>query len=545
MIFDDFPVEDSLGAILAHTVRLSSRKVIKKGTVLEQHHIDMLKDSGRTSIMAAQLEPGDVSEDAAAHAIAHALLGGNIQATPASTGRCNLMAAASGVVVFDPDLITQLNLVIESITIATLNPHDFVRKGQMVATIKIIPFSVTDAALQETLDKIKPATGLHIAPIDTAARIGLVLSNTQGGREQLLDKASKTLQKRLEDLGCQLAQEKRCDHETRSVATTIGELQQAKCNLIIICGATATVDRNDVVPAGIKLAGGAIEHYGMPVDPGNLLLLGRLDKIAVIGMPGCARSPKFNGFDWVLQRVLAGLTFSRQDFASLGVGGLLDEMPGRPLSRDRAVSDSDPALIQPDEGMNIAAIVLAAGRSMRMGEVNKLLSKIDGTSLVRHAVEAALQSTAVTVTVVTGHEADDIKVDLEGLDVTFVHNPDYKDCMSTSVQAGLTALKDDIDGAVVCLGDMPRVNEDHINKLIEAFDPAMDQAICVSCYGGKRGNPVLWSSHYFSEIMQLSGDAGARQILRRHGSEIIEVNMDSDAVLKDIDTPEALKSFQQ
>jgi molybdenum cofactor cytidylyltransferase len=544
MIFAALPPGDTMGAVLAHTMRLSARKVIKKGTVLEQHHIDLMLEAGRASVTVAKLESGDVTEDDAASLIAQALIGEHVETTRASTGRCNLVASSSGVLVYDSHLITSLNLIDEAITIATLSPYDVVQKGQMVATIKINPFAVPQSALDQIKNKITSANILRIAQIDPATQVGLVLTNTQGGRENLLDKASQSLSTRLENLGCSLFKEHRCDHDEVAIKNAILELQKTDCDPIVICGATATVDRRDVVPAGIVAAGGVITQYGIPVDPGNLLLLGNLKETRVVVMPGCARSLKLNGFDWILSRTLAGLNISREDVAALSVGGLLEEMPGRPLSRERAVSTSDTSQLAQGTVKNIAAIVLAAGRSTRMGDDNKLLSTVQGKSLLRHAIDAASNSNASSITVVTGFENELVGKSIKGLDVAIIHNPDFKDGMSTSVQRGIASLPDDIDGVVVCLGDMPGVQASHIDALIEAFDPELDRAICVACYAGKRGNPVLWSQHYFSEIMQLSGDAGARQILRRHADEIVEVSMSDDAVLLDIDTPQALADHQ-
>lgn len=544
MIFDTFALDNALGTILAHTIRLNPKTVIKKGTVLEKSHLASLKQAGKSTIMAAKLEANDVSEDHAAQQIAHALGGDHVTLSRASTGRCNLIAEARGVVHIEGALITGLNLVSESITIATLAPYALVTPKQMIATIKIIPFAVTQAALEAVLELITASHALRISPIQSNATIGMVLTNTVGGRESLLDKAQQALQIRLENLGCQLNHHLRCAHDTASITDSINQLNAKGCNPIFICGATATVDRFDVAPAAIIAAGGGIERYGIPVDPGNLLVLGSIDTTKVIVMPGCARSLKLNGFDWVLERVLADVPISNLDFATLGVGGLLEEMPSRPLSRSSAVAfDPSPTLAQGSAA--IAAIILAAGQSTRMGKDNKLLTSVGGRTMLAQAVAAATQSKATHVTIVTGHQADEIKQALPEFSGKFVHNPNFKDGLSTSVQCGIASLNDEFDGALIILGDMPGINAEHVNALIEAFDPELDHAICVATHHGKRGNPVLWSRYFFAEMMQLTGDRGARHLLRQHGDVIIEVEMTDDAVLIDIDTKDELLSHQE
>src|SRR5262249_57563189 len=113
-------------------------------------------------------------------------------------------------------------------------------------------------------------------------------------------------------------------------AGTIGEGGK----LVLIFGASAIPDRRDVIPAAIEAAGGNVEHFGMPVDPGNLMLIGSAAGRAVLGAPGCARSPKENGFDWILARLLCGLPVRRSDITGMGVGGLLMEIVTRPQPRE-------------------------------------------------------------------------------------------------------------------------------------------------------------------------------------------------------------------
>jgi molybdenum cofactor cytidylyltransferase len=281
--------------------------------------------------------------------------------------------------------------------------------------------------------------------------------------------------------------------------------------------------------------GGSIEHFGMPVDPGNLMLIGNAHGRPVLGAPGCARSPKENGFDWVLMRLLAGLPVSREDITGMGVGGLLMEIVTRPQPREEPVID---------KGRSFAAVILAAGRSTRMGGPNKLLAEITGKPLARIAAEAALESRARPVIVVTGHQGETVRSALSDLPLEFVDNPDFADGLSTSLRTGIAALPSDIDGAVVLLADMPQVDSALIDKLIAAHDPEKGALIAVPVLDGKRGNPVLWSKRFFPELTALEGDVGARHLIGKYGEAVVEVPVTGAAALTDIDTPDALKAVK-
>jgi molybdenum cofactor cytidylyltransferase len=319
-------------------------------------------------------------------------------------------------------------------------------------------------------------------------------------------------------------------HETNALAAAVREVTAAGAELIIVFGASAIADRRDVIPSALEACGGRIEHLGMPVDPGNLLLVGDLDGRPVLGAPGCARSPKENGFDWVLVRLLAGLPVAGADITRMGVGGLLMEIVTRPQPREEPKP----------EGRRVAGIVLAAGRSTRMGGANKLVADLAGKPLVRIVAEQVLASRARPVIVVTGHQHDRVEAALAGLPVNCVQNRDYARGLSSSLKAGISAVPADVDGAIVCLGDMPQMTAGLIDRLIDAFDPERGALIVVPTLGGKRGNPVLWSRRFFHDLGELEGDVGARHLIGGYGDAVAEVPVTGSGAFLDIDTPDAL-----
>jgi len=193
---------------------------------------------------------------------------------------------------------------------------------------------------------------------------------------------------------------------------------------------------------------------------------------------------------------------------------------------------------------NIACIMLAAGRSTRMGATNKLLADIGGKPMVRRVAEAALASRARPILVVTGHQAASVVAALVALEATFVDNPDYAIGLSTSLKAGIGAVPTSADGALVLLGDMPQITGEHLDRLIAAFAAAPGDAIIVPTHAGRRGNPVLWPRAHFAEMLQLEGDAGARRLMAAHAGDVREVDLGTDAIFADVDTPEALAELR-
>ncbi len=541
MKFGETPIREAAGVILAHSIR--ERGIgFRKGRLLSAGDIAALADAGIQTVTAVRLDDGDLDENAAAARIGAAIAGANLAVSAPGTGRCNLTAAKPGLAVIDPGRVDGLNLIDESVTLATLAPLTRVAAGDLVATVKIITFAVPGATVERCIAQAEG--GVAVAPF-TPHRVGLVQTRLPGLKPQLYLKAEQVTQARLASLGCGLARNILCDHDVEAVAAALDELRAAGCDIALVLGATAIADRADVIPAAVVRLGGTIEHFGMPVDPGNLMLLAGIGPMRVLGLPGSARSPRLHGFDWVLQRIIAGIGISGQELMRLGVGGLLKEIPSRPQPRASAVpgKTTDEASMS-ENPPRIAAIILAAGQSRRMGAANKLLADIDGKPMVAHAADAALASGADPVIVVTGHEPDQVAAALDGRAVELVHNPDFADGLSTSLRCAIAALPGDIDGALVCLGDMPGVDARHLDRLIAAFDPSSGAALVVPTFQGKRGNPVLWQRRFFDEMTEISGDVGARHLIGAHEDELVEIAMDDDAILTDLDTPEALAAHR-
>jgi len=337
--FGEVVLADAENCVLAHSVKLHDG-TLRKGMVLGAPEILRLALGGVERVVVARIEGHDVAEDVAAARVAAALGGAGVETGGAATGRVNLYAAHDGLLALDVPRIEAANQVHEGLTIATLHADSVVKRGQMLATIKIIPYAVPGEALADLLLRLKASRPALSVSGWRSISVGLVLTHVGDVKSSMLAKMRNSVVQRLEPLGGSLVAEAVVPHQEALLATALRTMLAGdpEPDLLLVSGAAATVDREDVVPAAVVRAGGTVLHAGMPVDPGNLLVLARLPRAVqacpVVGIPTCARSPKLNGFDFVLRRFAAGMPVTSQHLMAMGVGGLLTEIENRPMPRD-------------------------------------------------------------------------------------------------------------------------------------------------------------------------------------------------------------------
>lgn len=525
MKFGPVKIEDALGAILAHSTQAGKRR-IRKGRNLTTEDISDLKTAGIGQVTVAVLSAGDVHEDAAAELLASALIEEtetHLRLNAPFTGRVNIYAQNAGILCVDASAVNKFNKVDPSITVSTLPDMVRVQARDLVATVKIIPFAAPGDKIREA---IAQATGALTLAAFKPKDVTLILTQTAAMKASLLTKGKQVIEQRLQSLGCTLRETRIAQHNTTELA---GALAAAATDLVLILTASATSDENDVGPAALLAAGGKLSRFGMPVDPGNLLFFGHLGAKTVVGLPGCARSPALNGADWVLERLVSGIEVTADDIAAMGVGGLLKEISTRPQPRGAA----PPAAARP----KVEVIMLAAGASSRMGSVDKLLEQIDGETLLHRSAKVALNTQADRVLVVLPPDHELRQVVLEGLAVDIVPSPDWKIGMSASILAGLSAVSDDCDAVIVALADMPEITPDHMNRLIAAFDPTENREICRAVSAdGTPGHPVLFGRRFFETLATLTGDRGARDVLKEAPEFLVDVQTLGQGAVIDLDT---------
>jgi molybdenum cofactor cytidylyltransferase len=326
MFFGPISVSVAEGAILAHAVR-QGELVMKKGRVLTAEDCAALVRVGVSEIIGARVEAGDVPEDEAARRAASKLAGAGARCDVAATGRVNLFARAAGILVVDAVRIDRFNAVDEALTCATLPHLKPVEAGEMIGTVKIIPFAVPESLLLRAMEAAGE-DAIAVKPF-LAKRIAVISTLLPGLKPSIVTKTVQVLEKRLAKAGAVIVADVQCAHDERVLRDALQAVMLHDPELVIVFGASAITDRRDVIPAALEAEGGQIVQFGMPVDPGNLLLVGKLRGIDILGAPGCARSPAENGFDWVLDRLLADVPVTAQDIRRMGVGGLLMEIVQR------------------------------------------------------------------------------------------------------------------------------------------------------------------------------------------------------------------------
>lgn len=339
MKFGPIPLDQAQGKILGHNIAgPDGRRAFRKGKPLTAEDIRRLRQLGRTSVYVAEIEPGDIDENSAAARLAEAVMGDGLRLSGPSNGRANLFATYPGVLRVDAARLAQMNGR-PGITLATLVGHSAVRQGKMVATVKIMPYAVPEEHVSQ-LEKVSVQDGpiISVSPF-TRRRAGLILSGSPSARERIVHSFESALQQRLAALDAAIARVDFMPLEDEQ-----GEVELAKIirqhlddgiELILLAGETAIMDRYDLAPRAVEQAGGEVTCYGVPVDPGNLLMLAYHGPVPIMGAPGCARSPKTNIVDLLLPRLLAGDRLDQMTMIHMGHGGLLEDVPERPMPRSQ------------------------------------------------------------------------------------------------------------------------------------------------------------------------------------------------------------------
>ena len=535
MEFGPVSLDAAEGAILAHSLPLPEGR-LRKGRVLDSQDIEQLRHAGFSQVTVARLGPHDVGEDVAAARLAKLIASAAIKTGEAATGRVNFTVPALGLARLDRQLLAAFNALDEGLTLASVQHNQLLGPGQMLATLKIIPFALPQTVIEAAENLLKQGKLLEFQPL-ASCKAALIQTRVSATQTAVLTATEKVTRARLEALGSHLTDSHVTGHAVEEVAAAIQAALANKAELVLICGGSAVMDRRDVVPSAIEAAGGQLDRLGLPVDPGNLLLLGRVGSVPVIGMPGCARSPRLNGFDWVLHLLLAGLPADTEEIAAMAHGGLLMEIASRPLPR-RLARARKPA------GGQMRAMLLAAGLSSRMGEQNKMLAELDGIALVRHAAEALAGAGLSDIIVVTGPQPEAIAAVLEDLPVRLVPNPDFASGQASSIRAGLAALEaggptdGQADAVLVVLGDMPFVTAELVAALIAAHQSLADSQsrITLPSFEGRRGNPVIWGRSFFEELASLEGDTGGRALLAHYPAALNALGWPDPSIHQDIDT---------
>jgi molybdenum cofactor cytidylyltransferase len=317
------PIEQSIGGILVHNVAdAEGRNALMKGHQLTPADVDKLRSLAKTEVYVAILESGDVRENDAAGRIGRLVAGENTSVTAASGGRVNLLATTRGVINQNGEALRRLNSI-DGVTMASRPDHTVVEPKGMLATIKTIGLALPERALRQVeaiAHEHGTAIGLRAL---TAARVAVILTGSAEARRRVQDTFAGPIRSRVEELGAHIVSSVYVEEEAGAVAEAVSHATENGAECVILAGETSIMDADDVTPRGIKAAGGTIEVYGAPVEPGNLLLLAYRGQVPIIGAPGCVKSRDTNVVDLILPRLLSGERVSRADVIAMANGGLL------------------------------------------------------------------------------------------------------------------------------------------------------------------------------------------------------------------------------
>lgn len=334
MQFGELPIAEAEGHILAHKLfSAEGKRLLNKGHRLNATDVQTLNAHNIQSVTVAQLAPTDLHENVAAKLIGEAVAGEHVSVKAPGVGRANLTASVMGPVRINVPLLDRINNVDEGITIATVRDHSLIDSGTMVALVKIIPFGVAEDRVKDVVAMAQEfGPVMSIRPLEPC-RVALLITGPTNLHTDLIAGFTEPVRARITALGSSLEEVTACEHNMQDIATAIQTLAHNNYDLITIAGYSAVMDRGDVVPSALKLAEGSLAHFGVPVDPGSLMMLGYIDTLPVLGLPGCVKSPKFSVIDMVLPRLLSGERLTRADLVMMGHGGLLPDIKQRPMPR--------------------------------------------------------------------------------------------------------------------------------------------------------------------------------------------------------------------
>lgn len=528
--------QESLGSVIAQTYNLPG-KTISKGTFVTSEIVDYFKEFDVQTILCAVPANGDIHEDEAAEAISNAIDKNQIYVEKASTGRVNFKSQSLCLVRYERALIREVNLVDESIAFSIVEHNQLLAKNDLIATLKIIPFFTQKKYVDQVIS-ILAKNELFKTHSLNKKKVSLIQTSFEWQKKSMFKATSNVTRNRLEALDCSLNEEKLICHDYKALCSEIRSSTGSGIDILLISGASAITDRSDYIPKAILSEGGEIIQYGLAVDPGNLLLIGKVGNTTVIGMPGCARSPKLNGFDWVLQLLMADIPISREELAEMGAGGLLMEIASRPLPRALAKSVSK-------REKKVMGVILAAGNSTRMGKDNKLLRNIGDAPLIRNTAIEMLKSDLDSCSIVLGYQSDKVADVIKDLNVNLILNPLWKEGQASSLRAAINTLDSTYSDLLIMLGDLPGIKSIHINSIIEEhlLTDNRKSKITIPSFKGQKGNPVIWGRSFIDDLSNLEGDVGGRTLFSEHPAAINILEMEDPWVVKDTDTPEDFENF--
>ena len=305
--------------ILAHTIKRKNL-VIKKGKVLDKEYISLLLNNKIQKVYVAIIEKYDYSENLSARLIAEHIAPNKLFKIIVSNGRADIFTKVQGLLNIKKENLLKMNAKFNNIAISTLKNKSIVKKGQLIGNVKILPYAISKREILKIINNLQYKRVFHVSK-KTINKIGLIFTSNDAknfNKKKLLN----AIDSRLNKFNLEVSLTEFCEHNHKILSNQIKKILKKNIELLLIYGETSISDINDVVPRSIVDIKGKIISSIMPTDPGNLLLVGTVNNVIIIGVPGCAKSPSRNGFDDILERVCHGEKFNKKKIAEIAIGGL-------------------------------------------------------------------------------------------------------------------------------------------------------------------------------------------------------------------------------
>ncbi|MFC4779617.1 molybdopterin-binding protein [Paenibacillus sp. GCM10023252] len=330
-ILKEVPVHEAVGMRLAHDLTqivpgVFKGRLFKKGHVILESDIPKLLDIGKEHIYVMEIGSDELHEDDAAVRMAEALYGDGTELSETHEGKVSIKATRLGLAVVNRTIVEQIN-ELGDIALATVKTHTVVKPGQPIAATRAIPLTVPKSKVErvEQLGEAcreanAGASALSVRPL-RKVRAGLLTTGGEVFSGRIADKFGPAVRSKLEALGSEVAEQRFAPDDRQTIVKEIHYLQQQGYDMILVTGGMS-VDPDDRTPGAIKASGAEIISYGTPMLPGSMLLMGYLEGIPILGLPGCVMHDPYTSFDVLLPRILAGDKIVREDITSMGYGGL-------------------------------------------------------------------------------------------------------------------------------------------------------------------------------------------------------------------------------
>lgn len=535
MINQEFDLNRALGVKIFEEIRLDGM-ILEKGRTLNEEDIIQLKLSGIPSVFGAIMSETDLTLEAALGIIAAKLCGNNTAYAVSHGGICKIAAVQDGIFLCSDDRVAKFNRYSHNVILNTIAPYSFVTAGEVIAELQITSPVVSQDAVDKIIYSLSGNIELLSVKEQAPKKTALIYTKFYNDAVETAHFTS-VVKKLVQDfslLQLDYANEYNAVHTREEVANAVEKAVADGNEVIFIIPGVKTNDKDDIVPSALNSYVDEIVNYGIPQVDASDLVIAYKRNAKIISLPFKYDTTDSKLVDHYIKLAVINDKIYDYDFAR-PQNILIGERQGLTEAETEQLVSSENKSLGKDEA-NIAVVILAAGVGRRAGR-NKLLVDVNGKPLFMNAVQAAMQSKASPVFVVTGNQAAEVSEFLEDIDVNIVYNPSYNAGVKTSLNLGLKSVPSFCEGAIILPADMPNITPKFLNKMIAAFKKGQEKQVIMAAHKGIKHNPILWSKALFGVADMVPENADLRPVFMEHEDYSILVNADSSKLLLDITYP--------